>query len=75
MDYRRLNEVTHKDSYPLPRINDTIDALSGVEWFSTRVDIGRSSWMKVPKTAFSTGHGLWQFKVMPFVMVQVPLND
>ena len=34
-DYRRLNEVTHKDSYPLPRIDDTIDALSGVEWFST----------------------------------------
>ena len=43
MDYHRLNEVTHKDSYPLPRIDDTIDALSGVEWFST-LDLKSGYW-------------------------------
>ena len=65
MDYRRLSDVT------LPRIDDTIDALSGVEWFST-LDLKCGYWQvqldesSKEKTVFSTGHGLWQFKVMPF---------
>ena len=34
VDYRKLNEVTHKDSYPLPRIDDALESLSGSEWFT-----------------------------------------
>ena len=35
IDYRKLNNVTHRDSYPLPRIDDSVEALSGARWFST----------------------------------------
>ena len=35
IDYRRVNEVTIKDAYPLPRIEDTFDVLHGAVWFST----------------------------------------
>ncbi|CAK1588702.1 unnamed protein product [Parnassius mnemosyne] len=35
VDYRRLNDVTKKDSYPLPKIDDTLDMLTGLKWFST----------------------------------------
>ncbi len=35
VDYRKLNDVTKKDSYPLPRIDDTLETLAGTEWFST----------------------------------------
>ena len=35
IDYRRLNDATTKDAYPLPRIEDTLDMLAGKQWFST----------------------------------------
>ncbi|KAK3893315.1 hypothetical protein Pcinc_002871 [Petrolisthes cinctipes] len=71
VDYRALNEVTVKDAYPLPRIDDTLDALSGAKWFSTLDMKAGYHQVKVAekdreKTAFSYGRGLWQFKVMPF---------
>ncbi|GBM01483.1 hypothetical protein AVEN_209298-1 [Araneus ventricosus] len=37
VDYRKLNEITAKGSYPLPRIDDTLDALNGSQWFSSMV--------------------------------------
>ena len=70
VDYRKVNDVTHKDSYPLPHIDDTIDTLAGSKWFST-LDLQSGYWQvqlseeAKEKTAFSSGSGLWQFKVMP----------
>ena len=79
VDYRMLNNVTKKDSYPLPRIDDTLDMLSGMKWFST-IDLKSGYWQvelspeDKEKTAFSTGigNGLWHFNVMPFGLCNAP---
>ncbi|GFS96554.1 retrovirus-related Pol polyprotein from transposon 412 [Trichonephila clavipes] len=66
-----------KDSYPLPRIDDTLDTLSGHKWFST-LDLKSGYWQVEihpedrEKTAFTSGQGLWQFKVMPFGLCNAP---
>ena len=71
VDYRKLNEITKKVSYPLPRIDTTLDAFAGSIWFST-LDLKSGYWQvelqeeDKEKTAFTTGSGLWQFVVMPF---------
>lgn len=71
MDYRRLTDVTRKDAYPLPRIDDTLDSLAGAQWFST-LDLTSGYWQvemdhrDAAKTAFSTREGLFEFEVMPF---------
>ena len=71
VDYRKLNEVTRKDAYPLPRIDATLDTLVGSRWFST-LDLLSGYWQvevaerDQPKTAFCTTEGLFEFKVMPF---------
>ncbi|KAG8199258.1 hypothetical protein JTE90_003683 [Oedothorax gibbosus] len=77
VDYRLLNDVTKKDSYPLPRIDETLDTLVGNHWFTT-LDLKSGYWQveihpdDKEKTAFTTGHGLWQFKVMPFGLCNAP---
>ncbi|MBJ5570521.1 RNA-directed DNA polymerase, partial [Salmonella enterica subsp. enterica serovar Typhimurium] len=77
VDNRRLNDATKKDSYPLPRIDDTLDRLSSAEWFST-LDLRSGYWQvsvhpdDKEKTAFTTGSGLGQFKVMPFGPCNAP---
>jgi transposase InsO family protein len=78
IDYRKLNQVTRKDAYPLPRIEDNLDALSGSRWFTT-LDLLSGFWQvemapdDKPKTAFSVGRGgLYQFKRMPFGLCNAP---
>ena len=77
VDYRLVNNIMIKDSYPLPRIDDSIAALSGSRWFST-LDLASGYW-QVPmdpqdadKTAFTTPYGLFQFKKMPFGLANAP---
>ena len=71
VDYRALNEITRKDSYPLPNIQDCFDALGGTSWFSS-IDLQSGYWQvemqkeDAPKTAFTCSEGLFQFKVLPF---------
>lgn len=77
VDYRLLNSKTRKDAFPLPRIEETLDALSGVRWFST-LDLA-SGYNQVPvseqdrpKTAFCTPFGLFEFNRMPFGLCNAP---
>jgi hypothetical protein len=77
IDYRLLNNVTLKDSYPLPRIDDSLDALRGSIWFST-MDLASGYWQvemdprDAEKTAFATTCGFYQFRVMPFGLCNAP---
>lgn len=77
VDYRRLNSITKKDVYPLPRIDDVIDCLHSASYFSS-VDL-RSGYWQIPmepahkeKTAFVTPDGLFEFNVMPFGLCNAP---
>ncbi|UYV70960.1 hypothetical protein LAZ67_8001258 [Cordylochernes scorpioides] len=77
VDYRRLNKITKKDAYPLPRIDDALDTLSGSRYFST-MDMRSGYWQievddkDREKTAFITPDGLYKFNVMPFGLCNVP---
>ena len=78
VDYRKLNQLTLKDNYPLPRIDDALDSIGeGCRYF-TKLDLAMG-YHHVPiapedraKTAFSTRRGLFQFKVMPFGLTNAP---
>ena len=77
VDYRQLNSKTRRDAYPLPRIEESLDALSGAQWFST-LDLA-SGYHQVPvaekdkhKTAFCTPFGLFEFNRMAFGLCNAP---
>ena len=77
VDYRKLYSITRKDAYPLPRIDDSLDALNGSKWFST-LDLICGYWQVEmdendrQKTVFCTQEGLFEFKVMPFGLCNAP---
>ena len=77
IDYRKLNGLTRKNAYPLPRIDECVESLGGAKWFCT-LDLQSGYWQigmdprDREKTAFSTHMGLFEFNVMPFGLCNAP---
>ncbi len=78
IDYRRLNSTTLQDAYKLPRLDDILDSLHGMQYFST---LGAASGLHQlpldersrPKNAFSTRSGLCQWRRLPFGWINAPV--
>ena len=77
VDYRKLNCLTTKDKFPLPKIDTCLDTLNGCEFFST-CDLRWGYWQTEiderdrDKTAFVTRKGQWRFKVLSFGLANAP---
>jgi hypothetical protein len=77
VDYQLLNEVTIKNKYALPRIEDLLDQMRGAKVFS-KIDLHsgyhqmKIRWSDIPKTAFTTRYGLYQYTVMSFGLTNAP---
>jgi hypothetical protein len=79
LDYRKLNNVTRKDVFPLPFIDECLDTLTGNVWFS-KLDVNsafhqiRISPKDRQKTAFVTKYGLFEFVRMGYSGFVTPLR-
>jgi hypothetical protein len=79
VDYRPLNAVTIKNKYPLPHINILFDQLAGAQVFF-KIDLHSSYYQikicdeDIPKTAFSTRYGLYEYFVMSFGLTNAPTH-
>ena len=77
IDYRQLNSITVKDSFPLPRIDTCFDALAGAKYFSS-LDLRSGYWQvendpaTADKTTFITRRGAFKFNVLPFGLSNAP---
>lgn len=77
VDYRKLNDITVKNRYPLPNIKELQDRLQGAQWF-TKLDLrGAYNLIRMKegeewKTAFRTRYGHYEYKVMPFGLTNAP---
>ena len=79
IDYRQLNQISHHDAYPVPRVDDALRSLHGAQWFST-LDLTSAYW-QIPmdsesshKAAFTTHRGLFEPKRMPFGLRSAPAS-
>ena len=77
VDYKKLNEVTVRNSYPIPLITDIIERVKGANYF-TKLDL-RSAYNLIRiregdeyKTAFRTKYGHYEYLVMPFGLTNAP---
>jgi hypothetical protein len=76
-NYRKLNDVTIKNKYPLPKIDDLFDQLIGAQVFSkidlrTRYHQLKIRATDIPKTAFTTRYRLYEYTVMSFGLTNAP---
>jgi len=77
IDYRRLNDVTKKDAYPVPDVKDALDSLRGAKYFAT-IDLLSGYWQlgltfrARERSAFCTRRGLFEFTRMPFGLSNAP---
>ena len=77
VDYRRLNKLTKPDPFPMPRIEDLLDRLGRASYIST-LDLSKGYYQvpvhkeSIPKTAFVTPTGKYEFLVMPFGLMGAP---
>ena len=79
MDYRKLNEVTHRDAYPLPDIQMCLYALTAARFFCSLYFTSSYWQIRVceqdhEKISFVPHKGLFQFKVIPFRLVHTPAS-
>ena len=77
IDYRALNAATQRNRYPLPRVDELFDQLQGARYFS-KIDLRTGYWQirvaaeDVPKTAFTSRHGHFEWLVLPMGLTNAP---